>query len=460
MHAQSNYDHICKIESGKVVFIIDTKWSNEQKKEVSQIFLLDSIIIENAIKRIPEFIFDSIVWKTENPASRYVKLYKELSMGNVNTLNKYDLVYESKPSYYNPNTDNISKKYGINNFTVNNAFNCKKDSAIFFLEGFKEAGQVNISGTFNGWSTLQSPMDKCDSGWCIKMTLSPGRYSYKYIIDGKWTIDPKNKEKETNEHGTFNSIVYVYNYNFKLSGFSTAKKVSVTGIFNNWNPKGLSMIKTNNGWELPLFLYDGTYSYKHIVDKKWITDPDNPLIREDGNGNLNSYIEIGNKVTIGLKGYLNVQKLILSGSFNNWNDNELPMQKNDSGWQLSYVLGTGNYEYKYIADGTWMIDSLNPYSIYSGGFQNSVFSVQPNHIFYLKGYANAKKVIVTGSFNGWNTSGYTMKKENGIWTMPLVLIKGKHLYKFIADDEWIIDPENPLREKNEKGSENSILWID
>jgi hypothetical protein len=440
--------------------MIDTKWSDEQKKEVSKKFLLDSIIVENAIKGLSEFIIDSIVWKTENPTSRYVLLYKNLSGGTGTPVEKNDLVYESKP-LNSFQTENMKyQKYGINNFTHQHAFQSKDDSAQFFLKGFKDAGKIYVSGTFNGWSTLKNPMQKCDSGWYIRMALHPGKYLYKYIIDGRWTIDPQNKEKEANEHGTFNSIVYVYNHIFELQGYTNAKKVYLSGIFNNWNPKSLSMIKTVEGWKLPIFLCDGTYSYKYIVDRNWITDPDNPLIRKDGNGNLNSYIEVGNRVIIGVKGYRDVQKMIVSGSFNNWNDIELPMQKNDSGWQLSYVLGAGTYEYKFIADGIWMIDSLNPYTIYTGGFQNSVLSVQTNHIFELMGYQNAKTVIVTGTFNSWNTSGYTMKKENNHWIMPLYLNKGKHLYKFIVDDTWIIDPQNPLHEKNEKGTENSILWID
>jgi hypothetical protein len=219
------------------------------------------------------------------------------------------------------------------------------------------------------------------------------------------------------------------------------------------------MQKTKDGWELPFFFKEGTYSYKFIVDRKWITDPNNPLTREDSKGNLNSYFEIGNKVTIQLKGYLNVQKMILTGSFNNWDPNELPMKKTDDGWQFSYVIGPGNYEYKYIADGNWMTDSVNPFTVSSGGFQNSVFSVHPNHTFVLKNYPDAKQVIVTGSFNGWNNSGYTMSKQADNWVIPLYLNQGKQLYKFIVDGQWILDPDNPLWENNEVGTGNSVLWI-
>ena len=70
-----------------------------------------------------------------------------------------------------------------------------------------------------------------------------------------------------------------------------------------------------------------------------------------------------------------------------------------------------------------------------------------------------KKFILQGSFNGWNTEGYSMKKQDGKWIFPIFLTRGKHLYKFIVDGEWIVDPDNSLWEKNRYGTDNSVLWI-
>jgi hypothetical protein len=459
--AQPDIEKICKIEDGRMIFTIDTKWSEERKKEISRLFLIDSIVIENAINRIPEFTFDSIIWGTAEFDSRFVFLFTILDKNVKDPITKLDLTNTSKPYFYlNPLNNINSIKYGVNHFVNPYAFKSDSVASIFFLKGYENAQSVYLSGTFNNWSTMETPLQKNDSGWSIGLKLEPGKYLYKYIIDGKWSIDPNNKEKEPNEHGTFNSVVFVYNHSFFLPGFEKAKKVFVSGIFNNWNPKYMPMTKTSGGWKLDLFLSDGSYSYKFIVDRNWMTDPLNPVKKIDASGNENSFIEIGNKITIELKGYTHVKTMILSGSFNNWDHTELCMNKNDSGWALDYVIGPGNYEYKYIADGEWMIDSLNPYSIYTGGFRNSVFTVNPNHSFRLSGFENAENVIVTGTFNDWNTSGYTMKKENGIWSIPLFLNKGKHLYKFIVDGEWMLDPQNPIWENNEVGTGNSVLWIE
>jgi len=37
---------------------------------------------------------------------------------------------------------------------------------------------------------------------------------------------------------------------------------------------------------------------------------------------------------------------------------------------------------------------------------------------------------------------------------------GKHLYKFIVDGKWIKDPDDPLWEGNEFGTDNSVIWIE
>ena len=39
--------------------------------------------------------------------------------------------------------------------------------------------------------------------------LRPGRYRYKFVVDGEWTLDARNQECERNEFGTFDSITEV-----------------------------------------------------------------------------------------------------------------------------------------------------------------------------------------------------------------------------------------------------------
>jgi 1,4-alpha-glucan branching enzyme len=86
--------------------------------------------------------------------------------------------------------------------------------------------------------------------------------------------------------------------------------------------------------------------------------------------------------------------------------------------------------------------------------------VKPNFTFRLEQHANASKVLLTGSFNGWNAEGYQMTEIDGAWQFSLYLKPGKYTYKFIVDNKWILDPANELWEDNEYGTGNSVIWIE
>lgn len=60
----------------------------------------------------------------------------------------------------------------------------------FFLKGFESAKAISIVSDFNNWNMFGTPLQKVDGGWTCKLDLKPGRYLYKYIIDGDWTADP------------------------------------------------------------------------------------------------------------------------------------------------------------------------------------------------------------------------------------------------------------------------------
>jgi hypothetical protein len=52
-------------------------------------------------------------------------------------------------------------------------------------------------------------MEKTDAGWIYRIRLSAGKYHYKYIVDGKWIIDPDNSVREYDFHGNINSVKMV-----------------------------------------------------------------------------------------------------------------------------------------------------------------------------------------------------------------------------------------------------------
>jgi hypothetical protein len=458
--SQFNPGSVCRMDNGRLTFTLDTRWTPAQRKEIGRLFDLDSALLSEAFAAKAVITEKDNIWTTRRLDKNRIELSqsKNKSKG-AEAGNRKIILLDDQWIGLSAPTDRESVPYGVNRLTRNTVVKLAGNKVRFLYPGRPGAKNVYLSGSFNGWSTLQTPMLPSDSGWVVTIPLAPGKYTYKFIIDGKWTNDPFNKLNEDDTQGGSNSVFFCYNYRFVLDGYSDAKKVFLAGSFNNWNERDLQMILFNGKWVFHLYLREGTHAYKFIVDNNWILDPANKITRPDGKGNENSFIGLGDTLIFSLKGYPNAMKVVLSGDFNAWNTGELYMQKTPGGWRLPYVLAAGNYEYKYIVDGDWITDPGNPYITGEGDILNSFLPVKTNYIFILKQNSDAAKVILSGSFNGWSTSNYRMIEKGGDWIFPLYLKPGKYLYKYIVDNKWIIDPTNDLWEENEYGTGNSVLWI-
>jgi len=74
-----------------------------------------------------------------------------------------------------------------------------------------DAKEVYLCGDFNQWSPKDLRMIHRDGNgrWEKRVTLVPGRYEYKFIIDGNWIHDAKAPENVPNAHGSLNSVLHV-----------------------------------------------------------------------------------------------------------------------------------------------------------------------------------------------------------------------------------------------------------
>jgi hypothetical protein len=86
-------------------------------------------------------------------------------------------------------------------------------------------------------------------------------------------------------------------------------------------------------------------------------------------------------------------------------------------------------------------------------------SLKGNTTFKLKGYADARVVVLAGSFNNWNESQLLFAREGDEWVCRLDLAPNRYTYKFIIDGNWLLDPANPETEEDEYGNRNSVLII-
>ena len=73
----------------------------------------------------------------------------------------------------------------------------------------KNPKSVLISGSFDDWSK-KHPLtyDKYNNIWNISLNLKSGKYYYKYIIDGNWQINIKEKT-EKDEKGIINNYIII-----------------------------------------------------------------------------------------------------------------------------------------------------------------------------------------------------------------------------------------------------------
>ena len=70
-----------------------------------------------------------------------------------------------------------------------------------------EANKVAVAGDFNSWDERGLSMRKNKNGlWKVGVSLKPGRYEYKFIVDGQWVTDPANSNTVSNAHSTLNSV--------------------------------------------------------------------------------------------------------------------------------------------------------------------------------------------------------------------------------------------------------------
>ncbi|MFY0672709.1 MAG: glycogen-binding domain-containing protein [Bacteroidia bacterium] len=245
---------------------------------------------------------------------------------------------------------------------------------------------------------------------------------------------------------------------FYLPEFKQANQVVLSGNFNNWNTIDNKMTLTDSGWVITQSLSKGRFEYKFIVDGQWTEDPNNRNTVINRHGSFNSVFVVPN-YTFTLNEKLDADRMILSGSFVNWNEDLVKMKKVKNQWQANMYLPDNVYEYKYIADGEWFVDPGNPETKLSDGHLNSILELGEKFRFKLEGYADANVVFCTGDFIGWDEQRLQMEKVDGGWVCDYTLPNGNYRYKFIVDGEWITDPNNNFQVENEWDTYNSWLPV-
>lgn len=83
---------------------------------------------------------------------------------------------------------------------------------LFVYKATERYGRVNIAGSFNGWNRDADAMTVSADGltWTRQVPLSPGTYTYKFVLDGTtWVTDPTAAKNVDDGSGNKNSELLV-----------------------------------------------------------------------------------------------------------------------------------------------------------------------------------------------------------------------------------------------------------
>lgn len=72
------------------------------------------------------------------------------------------------------------------------------------------AKSVYVAGSFNEWHPAVTEMIHLGDGrWAKELTLDPGTYTYRLVVDGEWLPDPESAELVPNPFGSYDSVLNV-----------------------------------------------------------------------------------------------------------------------------------------------------------------------------------------------------------------------------------------------------------
>jgi hypothetical protein len=79
----------------------------------------------------------------------------------------------------------------------------------FKLAGHTDAEAVAIYGSFNNWIQTKNYCAKEVDGWVCRVDLAPGKYTYKFLVDGVGLLDPNNSATDVDSNGLADSVIVI-----------------------------------------------------------------------------------------------------------------------------------------------------------------------------------------------------------------------------------------------------------
>ncbi|UCD16010.1 MAG: GHKL domain-containing protein, partial [Candidatus Omnitrophota bacterium] len=287
-----------------------------------------------------------------------------------------------------------------------------------------------------------------------------------------------------------NDIVFIYLPKNK----NEIVQLAASFVKPTWEPSPMQLETTKKGKDYFYFkmrVKAGTYQYKFVVNGTWKLDPANPSKLTDSSNNENSLVEVrkingrflllkpgrhlltpqitGNRVEfiyVPQEGKL-PQSVKIVSSLNSYQHQEMQMRNFDGSpyFYTSILAKCGLHKYKFVVDGEWQRDYMNPYvsedtnldSLVCIGrledgfyrfFKPGRFTAGPQvidnkviFIYHHKG-TNKPAVELAVEFNGWEKqkmSRIELGNNECYYYIETTPLPGLFEYKFVVDNVYVQD---------------------
>ncbi len=145
--------------------------------------------------------YDLVFEKNKFLKTWFIKEKKLLVIQSNSTFNGYTLLdFKLK-----------SNKYSIPFLLEKSEKEISKVQYKFTYKPNTKINSARVFGSFNNWNKDANPMIYNQSGkeYEVTIPLAPGRYNYKFFVDGKEIIDPANPDRTPTGFDDFNSVLTI-----------------------------------------------------------------------------------------------------------------------------------------------------------------------------------------------------------------------------------------------------------
>jgi 1,4-alpha-glucan branching enzyme len=84
-----------------------------------------------------------------------------------------------------------------------------KKKRVQFAYEAPEARHIAVTGSFCDWNDGYALKKDKKGLWKTAVSLEPGRYEYRFMVDGEWRGDPAAKDRVSNPYGGENDVLVV-----------------------------------------------------------------------------------------------------------------------------------------------------------------------------------------------------------------------------------------------------------